>query len=90
MPAKTNSMKNLFANALAVVFGIITWLYNGADLSQLLQINSWDVVIAIGKLLQVGIAGMIGAVGGVVGKKYLMPWIDRKYKKHFTTKNKKS
>lgn len=92
MPAKTNSMKSFLEHALAVVCGIVTWFASGAwlhlNLHQLLQITTWDVVIAFLKLMQVGLAGMIGAAGGVAGKKYLFPFIEKHYRKHLNKKRK--
>jgi hypothetical protein len=86
MPAKTNKMKNLIENALAIMCGVMMWFHNGMDVSQLLHINAWEVVVAMGKIAQVGMAGVVGAVGGAAGKKYFWPWIDKTMKKLFTKK----
>lgn len=79
MPTKTNSMKNLIENALAITFGIISWFLSGKWLHvDLLQISWYEVFIGSLKLLQVALGGMLGMAGGLFGKKYFFPYIEKK------------
>lgn len=86
-------MKNLFEMTLSVLCGIFAYLFSGQwmhlNFHQLLQINYSEIMKVILELCKVGMAGMVGAVGGAIGKKYLFPFFHKHCKRITTKKNKK-
>jgi hypothetical protein len=92
MRTKTNQMKSFFEYALAIVCGIFTWFISGNWLHvnwyNLMMISWYEIFIAGLKLFQTGLAGMIGVVGGLAGKKYFFPYAEKQYKKFFSKKKK--
>lgn len=75
------------------IMGAITALLSGnlPHIDILLNINIGAQILAMMlELVKVGFAGMIGAAGGLAGKKYLFPLVDKYCRKYFINKNKPS
>lgn len=78
--------ETMLAKWAGAVTGLITYIFT-PDLIQI-NMHEWALKTAL-ELIKVGAAGAIGAAGGLAGKKYLFPLLD-KLKTKFFTKKKKS